>query len=955
MEWGMRYLFLMSPTPPVPAPSSVEVRSHPVAPDGAETPLPRAQHASFLGSATLWIAAFYLYCGLALVVGALAWAAIAVVGVVGIQYGGSFLLGIALGPLGGVLMAFARSLKLGRETPFRIKLSQGEAPRLWLEVRELAARLGVAAPRDISLENGVNAWVRLSGVAAGRGTTRLGVGLDLLIGLSPGEGRGVLAHEIAHAKHVKRGYQGFLMRGLVRLQRCEGTLDAIAGYEKNAKSVKALARIANAIPKRIGERAGKLIAACSRFDEFEADRVAASVCGSETMARALLATHVLDFRAERLSYRDRLLHLGRGDIAWLERELRVGDESRRLELEERALAFARRHELSTHPALPDRLAALHELKSEGDDWQPGGESSATFWLAQPGESARRLLEEVERLAAKNEQKETRELAKRMRKHAASQRAQAGRSGKNALYGVCSLVVGLMLGAVVVIGTLRERFDPSFLFTGGIAVGALVYGIWNFLPNKGGRGELAVPTYGAYRVAMLLASEDRRARRARSQARQGQTDKDRRSAEVRELLDDEQRSADLSRELRATLPTKATKNPARMAHWNERGFEFLGAADFERARLCSRLSLECERTNPRAWLVLGVCLAFEGEAGVKELVDATLNREPNFSAQWAKALSLCLENQTEAGEAFLLELSRRRPKDATIRALLGFCQSANGKAREALATRQLALRLGGQNAPSDVASQACHRFDLAQSLVALGQLDAAQSELAWLDEHLQRGIEPRALNLFALRFEWLRLHIAREDVAATQQVACELAGERDDTASVLQLADALAEAGERASRDLSLQFYERILERGHYPQAKIAVSRLHFDRDDLPLARQWILASLDTTSPRPIDARHPLNLVGDALVGLRACSPVAPQKATAFEACLDAKSWELGRDTITLLGCFEDEAQALHAAQELFGAIAPDKSVDERITITRASDEFQPKEPVSPGWADFKFE
>lgn len=896
MEWGMRYLFLMSPTPPVPAPSSVEVRSHPVAPDGAETPLPRAQHASFLGSATLWIAAFYLYCGLALVVGALAWAAIAVVGVVGIQYGGSFLLGIALGPLGGVLMAFARSLKLGRETPFRIKLSQGEAPRLWLEVRELAARLGVAAPRDISLENGVNAWVRLSGVAAGRGTTRLGVGLDLLIGLSPGEGRGVLAHEIAHAKHVKRGYQGFLMRGLVRLQRCEGTLDAIAGYEKNAKSVKALARIANAIPKRIGERAGKLIAACSRFDEFEADRVAASVCGSETMARALLATHVLDFRAERLSYRDRLLHLGRGDIAWLERELRVGDESRRLELEERALAFARRHELSTHPALPDRLAALHELKSEGDDWQPGGESSATFWLAQPGESARRLLEEVERLAAKNEQKETRELAKRMRKHAASQRAQAGRSGKNALYGVCSLVVGLMLGAVVVIGTLRERFDPSFLFTGGIAVGALVYGIWNFLPNKGGRGELAVPTYGAYRVAMLLASEDRRARRARSQARQGQTDKDRRSAEVRELLDDEQRSADLSRELRATLPTKATKNPARMAHWNERGFEFLGAADFERARLCSRLSLECERTNPRAWLVLGVCLAFEGEAGVKELVDATLNREPNFSAQWAKALSLCLENQTEAGEAFLLELSRRRPKDATIRALLGFCQSANGKAREALATRQLALR-----------------------------------------------------------FEWLRLHIAREDVAATQQVACELAGERDDTASVLQLADALAEAGERASRDLSLQFYERILERGHYPQAKIAVSRLHFDRDDLPLARQWILASLDTTSPRPIDARHPLNLVGDALVGLRACSPVAPQKATAFEACLDAKSWELGRDTITLLGCFEDEAQALHAAQELFGAIAPDKSVDERITITRASDEFQPKEPVSPGWADFKFE
>lgn len=590
-----------APNPPSPVPLEPELPVETVG-EAPETPLPRAQYAAFLVRATLWIALFYGFCGVALVGGALVWLVALFIGVLGAQYGGSILLGVVLGPVGAVLGAFARGLKLGRETPFRIPLSRDDAPHLWREVGELAARLQVSPPREITLENGVNAWVRLSGVAAGRGTTRLGVGLDLLIGLSPEQGRGVLAHEIAHAKYVKRGYQGFLLRGLARLYRCEGTLAAIAGYEKNAKSVKALARGANWVPARLSERAGKLVAACSRFDEFEADRVAASVCGSDAMASALLSTHVLDYRAERLSYRDRLLHLGRGDTAWLERELRVSDDARRAELEERAVAFARRHELSTHPALPDRLAALRELDCSGDNWKPQSPSSAAFWLANAGETARRLLEEVERLAAQNEKKETRLLAKRMKKHSAEQRANARRGGKNLIYGAGSLGLGGLFSVMIVMKTIQIGFDPSFLFMGLISILGLVYGVWNFLPDAK-RGELAIPSYGAFGAAMLQSSEDARARRARSASRRDMDEREKRRAEVREELDDESRTVALARELRASLPGSVVKTPAKMAFWNERGFAFLGSADFERARWCARISLETERTNPRAWLLM----------------------------------------------------------------------------------------------------------------------------------------------------------------------------------------------------------------------------------------------------------------------------------------------------------------------------------------------------------------
>lgn len=81
-----------------------------------------------------------------------------------------------------------------------------------------APGLDASVPREIVLELGDNAWVRLKGFRRGAGKKTLGVGYDLLAGLSIPEIEAVLAHEMAHAKLVQRGFRNWLEGGQARLR-----------------------------------------------------------------------------------------------------------------------------------------------------------------------------------------------------------------------------------------------------------------------------------------------------------------------------------------------------------------------------------------------------------------------------------------------------------------------------------------------------------------------------------------------------------------------------------------------------------------------------------------------------------------------------------------------------------------------------------------------------------------
>lgn len=79
------------------------------------------------------------------------------------------------------------------------QLTETSAPQLFAMVRDIADKTRQEVPREIYLLPDVNAWVTHRGGIMGFGSRRvMGVGLPLLQVLTPGELKGVIAHEFGH-------------------------------------------------------------------------------------------------------------------------------------------------------------------------------------------------------------------------------------------------------------------------------------------------------------------------------------------------------------------------------------------------------------------------------------------------------------------------------------------------------------------------------------------------------------------------------------------------------------------------------------------------------------------------------------------------------------------------------------------------------------------------------------
>src|SRR5262245_22641409 len=86
-----------------------------------------------------------------------------------------------------LLWIFLRSFWLRKGAEYRLLLQRSDAPRLFAIVDRIAERFSVASPKEISIEVGANAWVRLPGYRSGADGTILAVGYDLLAALSEGQ------------------------------------------------------------------------------------------------------------------------------------------------------------------------------------------------------------------------------------------------------------------------------------------------------------------------------------------------------------------------------------------------------------------------------------------------------------------------------------------------------------------------------------------------------------------------------------------------------------------------------------------------------------------------------------------------------------------------------------------------------------------------------------------------
>ena len=377
-----------------------------------ERPLPPIRNGLYLLIGILLVALFYVYSALFLLVGALLWPLLFILMLLDPQFRGRNIIAPLLLGLGAAMQTFASSLLLKGGPEYDLKLQREQAPRLWEVAEELSQRLSMAPPHEFYLKNNCGAHVFLKGLVAGRGKTRISIGFDLLAALTEAQARAVIAHEIAHAKLVKRGYRGFLMHGLFRVSLCARNLGILRDSKQSARSVCVLMQKVGVLPEKIATVVGKLSAACSRYEEFRADRVAAEICGPDICRAALLVGGVASEVADRIPHRQRLLQIEReaSYSDWLRQEINVSDETQRLELEERQMNRSPRYDLSSHPALPDRLAALEQIERGSDEIE--GDESGLAWLSEPDEIGAELLRHIEQVAAQQEAKVTKWVTKR---------------------------------------------------------------------------------------------------------------------------------------------------------------------------------------------------------------------------------------------------------------------------------------------------------------------------------------------------------------------------------------------------------------------------------------------------------------------------------------------------------------------------------------------------------------
>jgi Zn-dependent protease with chaperone function len=178
----------------------------------------------------------------------------------------------------GILRAFLRSFRLGKNVDACVKLQQGDAPELFGMIESACIRTQVPFPREVFVEMHLNAWVRLKGSRRGARTVVLGLGYDLLAGLTAGELEAVLAHELTHARLTQRAVRDALSRGLHRAVQLVRNLAALPRRGKGRSST--LGRLLLGIADALATGAAKWIAAVSRQEEFDADWGAAELCGA---------------------------------------------------------------------------------------------------------------------------------------------------------------------------------------------------------------------------------------------------------------------------------------------------------------------------------------------------------------------------------------------------------------------------------------------------------------------------------------------------------------------------------------------------------------------------------------------------------------------------------------------------------------------------------------------------
>ena len=677
-----------------------------------------------------------------------------------------------IGILGGKLW-------LSSGPTYRLVLSPQDAPGLFAISRTLAQRAALVPPQSIAIEMHANAWVLLHGYRRGGGRTTLGIGFDLLAGLTVSEVEAVLAHELTHARLVQRGFSRWLKKGLARLSQVTNQLAVCAEGYRQANAWSDLADATFKVFDRLTRRAARLVATYSRQNEFEADSGGVALCGAAAMRAALTRLEDLDDRVHALPWNERLARLQAGGAftTWLVGELSSsGREAGRSNL---PLPHAVDH-YSTHPNLRDRLAALPADEAPLRDARPG-----VALLADPDAVAARLIAEIQRVVTLQEAKDTKRLARDTRKF-----CRTGQIGVVRGLGVVVVLigVGVAIAAIVDAFPWGETIVSTALLVGGVGL---------FRVRYQDRRPLPVPAFGT-----LLNP---------------------RPPETPEQLSAAEQA--IVTELRAAAGREANDR-ARGAMLVGTSYAALEQRDYLRAHVAARLALELDKKSVEAGL--GYAIAAAGLGNVAQMQNRLRYHRHKIglhtpALKWGTAWALSLISDWTC-EGLLQQLHDLSPGVATYALLLALAQMNRGKLQSAIAHAERGVALD----PANKAGV----YLLAQLLLLSGRTADAAARLEPLHDQMRTDINGA--------FLMVRLLLMQRDQGKAMAWSEVVQTLDSDGAYLVGLGQAFTVA---RLTEPAAAFFAKAAEARFTPEANIGLSIVAWQRGERTVAKGHLLSAL----------------------------------------------------------------------------------------------------------------
>lgn len=795
------------------------------------------------------------------------------------------------------LQVLIRSLWLRSGFECRVKVDREEAPRLYDVVEDLCAKAGVAIPEAIFLEMHTNAWVRLRGYVRGRGKTTLGIGYDLLAGLSEMETQAVLAHEVTHARLVHRGINQLLRSGMARIRQLAGGLAGSISSYRHRQESPALTRGLFKIADWIARTGARQVAACSRQDEFDADHGAAELCGASAMRSALLRLRVLDKALGRLPWRERVaqVQLGESFSEWLTNELATspefqgGDSSQR----DATAEVENFNAYSTHPTLTDRLRALPAIEGT----QQVQSSRGLNLLGNPDELAEKLMIEIQRVTLLAEERDAKQMKRWLRK------AKAGTHFTGLqTFGIIVGVVSIIFGGCMWISD-----------AGSTTMTAVVAAV--FITS------LILVLIGRYRDRIPLPIPDFRVIR---------------KTDEHPLPCGPERVAELNEALKKLIEgVRRARKRARILL--EEAYQALANCDYPRAFVAAQLCLKHDKKNIAAHMALAVSSAAVCRPDLTRLALGQAQHTTNLttpSTSWGAAWALVINGDYGFAEAFLHDAMRGRSNHPTLLAMLAVCQARRGKLYSAIGN---ARRACTPESPGLEYTKLLVGF-----LLDGGFSTEASSRLEGLESEIEESND--------LKLAMVRLNLMIRKAEAATEWAARL--ETDDQESIIFAR--LGAVFESARKfEIAERYFTRALQKDYLPEALIGLGRIEVGRNNKEAARKYFEDALNLKRLPAKGSIGALALAGQVM-GWLISLEARVESCRAWIATLNGGTGPEALANCSFFIYAKTKSEAVDYLNRLLMAMQPGYPPPQPGTVgwREAPGEQQPDVPVKPGVQGF---